>query len=465
MSAGDVNAMTKVSQGAEVQTPCLGPVETVLLTTRIGSYEVGGELLGEDSPAQARLIGRYRGARQMTERLARPLGPEDCQVQSMPDASPVKWHLAHTTWFFETFVLAQHVSGFQSFHPSFGYLFNSYYNSIGDRLPRPRRGLITRPDLAQVYDYRSSVDQAMEAFLESAGDRLAAPVADVVELGINHEQQHQELILTDIKHALAQNPLHPAYRAGATLPESADPRPMRWSALDGGIKWIGHEGDCFAFDNEGPRHRVYIEAFELGTRLVTCGEYRAFIDDGGYRRPELWLSDGWNAVTTHGWTAPLYWERENEAWRIMTLLGLRALTEAEPVCHVSFYEADAFARWAGVRLPTEAEWESAADTQAVRGNLLEDGNFHPRAAAAEGELVQLFGDVWEWTQSPYTPYPGSRPAAGALGEYNAKFMCNQLVLRGGSCATPASHIRATYRNFFPPDARWQFTGIRLAKDS
>jgi ergothioneine biosynthesis protein EgtB len=400
----------------------------------------------------------------MTERLALPLSPEDCQVQSMPDASPVKWHLAHTTWFFETFVLAPHAVGFESFHPAFGYLFNSYYNAVGDRLARPRRGLITRPGLALVYEYRSSIDRAMEAFLESAGDELPAEVKDKLELGLNHEQQHQELILTDIKHALAQNPLRPAYQPGAEISQAGNVRPMAWSPLGGGIRWIGHDGGRFAFDNEGPRHRVYVEPFELGTRLVTCGEYCAFIDDGGYRRPELWLSDGWNAVNREGWAGPLYWEQQKSGWWIMTLKGFRQLSEAEPVCHVSYYEADAFARWAGARLPTEAEWESAAEPQTALGNLLEQGHFHPRAAAGDDEIAQMFGDVWEWTASPYTPYPGLQPAAGALGEYNAKFMCNQLVLRGGSCATPASHIRATYRNFFPPDARWQFTGIRLAKD-
>jgi ergothioneine biosynthesis protein EgtB len=435
------------------------------LTTRTQSYEGGDNLIAERARAGRALIAHYQAVRQMTERLARPLSPEDCQIQSMPDASPVKWHLAHTTWFFETFVLAPNALRFEPFHPSFGYLFNSYYNAVGDRLARPRRGLITRPDLSFVYEYRASIDRSMAAFLESAGDELAAEIAAVVELGINHEQQHQELILTDIKHALAHNPVRPAYQMDAGAAKASDPRPMAWSARAGGIQWIGHDGDHFAFDNEAPRHRVYLESFQHGSRLVTCGEYCAFIDDGGYRRPELWLSDGWNAVNTHGWQAPLYWEKKANDWWLMTLMGFRPLSEAEPVCHVSFYEADAFARWAGARLPTEAEWERAAQQRPVRGNLLDEGHFHPRAAEDGDELAQLFGDVWEWTQSAYTPYPGSRPAAGALGEYNAKFMCNQLVLRGGSCATPASHIRATYRNFFPADARWQFTGIRLAKDS
>ncbi len=400
----------------------------------------------------------------MSEQLARPLCPEDCQVQSMPDASPTKWHLAHTTWFFETFVLAPHFPGYEAFDPTFTYLFNSYYNAVGARLARNRRGLITRPTLDQVYAYRSAVDRAMEMYFESAGDGLAGEITAVIELGLNHEQQHQELILTDIKHALAQNPLRPAYRAGVAAPSNAAAQALEWSCHARGLSWVGHEGVGFAFDNEGPRHRTYLEPYALGSRLVTSGEYLAFIDDGGYTRPELWLSDGWNAVSDREWKAPLYWENHRDEWWIMTLGGLRPLLESEPVCHVSFYEADAFARWAKARLPTEAEWESAACQQKPQGNFLEAGHLHPQAAEAGETIGQLFGDVWEWTRSPYTPYPGSRPAAGALGEYNAKFMCNQLVLRGGSCATPASHIRPTYRNFFPPDARWQFAGIRLARD-
>jgi ergothioneine biosynthesis protein EgtB len=419
----------------------------------------------EPANSTEHLASRYLAARQMTERLAQPLSAEDCQVQSMPDASPVKWHLAHTTWFFETFVLLPNAPGYDVFHPAFRYLFNSYYNAVGDRLPRPRRGLLTRPGLGEALAYRSAVDRCMESYLESAGESLAPEVAAVIELGIQHEQQHQELILTDIKHALAQNPLRPAYRDGIAGAPRVDARPMEWLHFPGGLQWLGHDGAGFSFDNEGPRHQVYLRDFQLGSRLTTAAEYVAFIEDGGYSRPELWLSDGWNAVNTHRWESPLYWDRIDGGWWMATLGGTRRLTESEPVCHVSFYEADAYARWAGARLPTEAEWELAASDREVDGNFVERGHLHPRPAPPGAGLLQCFGDVWEWTQSAYTPYPGSRPAAGALGEYNAKFMCNQLVLRGGSCATPVSHIRPTYRNFFGPEARWQFTGIRLAKDT
>jgi ergothioneine biosynthesis protein EgtB len=410
------------------------------------------------------LLARYRTVRRKSEELAGPLSPEDCQVQSMPDASPTKWHLAHTSWFFETFVLAPRLPGFKAFDPAFNYLFNSYYNAVGDRLARACRGLITRPTLDQVFSYRAAVDRAMEEYLESVGEALLPEFAAVIDLGLNHEQQHQELLLTDIKHVLAQNPLRPSYRHGVGVPSNAPAREMGWSSCAGGLYWLGHDGPGFAFDNEFPRHRIYLEDYELGSRLVTNGEYLAFIADGGYARPEFWLSDGWNVVNTREWTAPLYWENRDGAWWMTTLGGFRRLSASEPVCHVSFYEADAYTRWAGARLPTEAEWEHAACRQEPRGNFLESGHFHPRAADVGTGIAQYFGDVWEWTQSPYTPYPGSRPAAGALGEYNAKFMCNQLVLRGGSCATPVSHIRPTYRNFFPPDARWQFTGIRLARN-
>jgi ergothioneine biosynthesis protein EgtB len=436
------------------------------MPTSVESKESPGSVVRSKPVASTAWLGlRYRSVRQMSVRLAEPLSPEDCQIQSMPDASPVKWHLAHTSWFFETFVLAPNSPGYRPFHPSFSYLYNSYYNAIGDRVARPIRGLMTRPTLAEVHAYRAAVDRAMEAYLQSMGESLPASVAEVIELGLNHEQQHQELILTDIKHALSLNPLRPAYREGvATCPE-VPAAPFEWVDFPGGLQCVGHDGAGFAFDNEGPRHRVYLEGFRLGSRLVTSGEYRAFMEDGGYSRPELWLSDGWAAVRERRWEAPLYWEKLHETWAVMTLGGLRPLTDGEPVAHVSYYEADAYARWAGARLPLEAEWEVAAVDQPLSGNLLEDGQFHPRPAVAGPGLTQCFGDLWEWTRSPYIPYPGSRPAAGALGEYNAKFMCNQLVLRGGSCATPASHIRASYRNFFPPDARWQFSGIRLANDS
>ena len=388
-------------------------------------------------------------------RLCQPLAPEDMTVQAMPDASPAKWHLAHTTWFFETFVLRPAAAGYRPFHPEFAYLFNSYYNAVGPQWYRPHRGLLTRPTVAEVAAYRAHVDAALERLLQAG----AAPEA-VVELGLHHEQQHQELLLTDVKYLFAQNPLRPAYHdcpppRGRSAPEAG------WIAGPTGLHPIGHAGSGFAFDNEAPRHDELIRPFRLGTRPVTNREFRAFMADGGYDRPELWLADGWAASRDHGWRAPLYWAEHDGAWWSYTLAGWRPVADDEPVCHVSFYEADAFARWAGARLPTEAEWEVMAAERPVRGNLLERGRLHP---AADGGAGQFFGDVWEWTASPYGAYPGYRPAAGALGEYNAKFMCNQFVLRGGSCVTPETHIRATYRNFFPPHSRWQFSGIRLAAD-
>ena len=398
--------------------------------------------------------------------LCAPLEVEDYVVQSMPDASPVKWHLAHTSWFFETFVLKPAGVDLEAIPSQYGYLFNSYYNTIGERIARPDRGLLSRPTVAEVCRFRAAIDDAMRALLDRADDAWLRRLGPMIELGLHHEQQHQELILTDLKHAFGRNPLRPIYR-DIELPGAEAPGPIRWLDYPAGLRRIGHDGPGFAFDNESPRHRVFVVAFRLADRLVTNGEYRAFIEDGGYERPEFWLSDGWNARNTQRWTAPLYWERSADGWRMLTLAGMRDLDEAEPVCHVSYYEADAFARWSGARLPSEAEWEVAAEGRPVEGNFLEDERFHPAplaASGATGSPSQLFGDVWEWTRSPYSPYPGYQPAAGALGEYNGKFMCNQMVLRGGSCATPASHIRSTYRNFFPPDARWQFSGIRLARD-
>ena len=409
--------------------------------------------------AGADFATRYRQIRRATERLCEPLSAEDCQAQSMDDASPVKWHLAHTSWFFETFVLEGRLPGYTTFHPDFRVLFNSYYQSVGPQHSRPQRGLLTRPALDEVLAYRRHVDHQMLALLESPA--RSAPRA-TIELGLHHEQQHQELILTDVKHLFACNPLRPAYRP--TPPSAMAPAaPLTWCEYPEGMRSIGHAGDGFAFDNETPRHRVFLPAFTLASRLVTNGEVLDFIADGGYRRPELWLSDGWITVARLGWQAPMYWEQHNGTWLAMTLAGLRELHQHEPVCHVSYYEADAFARWAGARLPTEAEWEVAAADAVVEGNFVEGGLLRPTSAPA-GAPVQLFGDVWEWTGSAYSPYPGYEPPAGALGEYNGKFMCNQFVLRGGSCATPRSHIRVTYRNFFPPAARWQFTGIRLARD-
>jgi ergothioneine biosynthesis protein EgtB len=381
----------------------------------------------------------------------------------MPEASPTKWHLAHTTWFFETFLLTPHLPGYAPLDPAHAFLFNSYYKQLGGHPLRGRRGLLSRPSLDAVHAYRRHVDAGMDRLLED-GARAAA-LADLVELGLNHEQQHQELILTDIKHALAQSPLAPAYRAGPPEPAAPAPAPLGWHQHEAGQQLIGHAGDGFAFDNEGPRHPVIVGAFRLASRLVTNAEYLEFMQSGGYERPELWLSDGWDLAPALG-GAPLYWARRDGRWEVLTFAGRQPVALHEPVCHVSYYEADAYARWAGARLPTESEWEVAAAGVPVDGNLLERGRLHPLPAApGAGAPAQLFGDAWEWTASPYTAYPGYQPPAGVLGEYNGKFMCNQMVLRGGSCVTPRSHVRATYRNFFPPHARWQITGIRLAGDA
>jgi ergothioneine biosynthesis protein EgtB len=414
--------------------------------------------------AAASPAARYRSIRAATEALAVPLSPEDCAIQSMPDASPVKWHLAHTSWFFETFVLEPHLGGYRVHDPAYRVLFNSYYNAVGDKHPRPQRGLLSRPSLDQVRRYRAHVDAAMDALLEApdAPGRLGG----LIELGLNHEQQHQELILTDVKHMLSCNPLKPAYAVGPAEKEFAGALPLEWIAFAGGLFDIGHDGTGFAFDNETPRHRQFLQAFALASRPVTNAEYAAFVADGGYRRPDLWLSEGWDWINANHVMAPLYWEQAGDGVRQFTLHGTFPLDEGAPVCHVSLFEADAYARWAGARLPTEAEWEVAATTVPVRGRFASDGTLHPQPARADGTpLAQVFGDVWEWTQSAYAPYPGFRPAAGAIGEYNGKFMCNQYVLRGGSCVTPPSHIRATYRNFFPASARWQFSGFRLARDA
>ncbi len=408
------------------------------------------------------LAQRYRAVRAATLALVEPLSAEDCALQSMPDASPTKWHLAHTSWYFETFALEPALPGYRCFEPGFRVLFNSYYNSVGPQYARPQRGLLARPSLDEVLAYREHVDRHVLLLLED--EKLDAALREVVLLGTHHEQQHQELILTDLKHLFAQNPLAPVYRASTVLPAPSSRAEARFVSFPGGVREVGHAGDGFAFDNETPRHRVYLEPFALASRPVTNREYLAFIEAGGYRDPNPWLSDGWAAVQRFGWEAPLYWQRRGDAWWMFTLGGLREVAPDEPVAHVSFYEADAFARWAGARLPTEMEWEVAAADTPVEGNTVESGALHPRPAPADqGGFLQLFGDVWEWTRSAYAPYPGYAPPAGALGEYNGKFMSNQLVLRGGSCATPADHIRASYRNFFYPDARWQFSGIRLAK--
>jgi ergothioneine biosynthesis protein EgtB len=408
----------------------------------------------------ALLLSAFARVRARTIDLARPLSEEDCCVQSMPDASPVKWHLAHTTWFFETFVLEKYERRFRPFNSAFRVLFNSYYNAVGEKHPRPQRGLLTRPALSDVYEYRRNIDDRIAKLLSTsvADDELGALMA----LGLNHEQQHQELILTDVKHLLWMNPLKPAYR-GRRAETRAPGVAMAWLELSGGVVEIGHDGNGFCFDNELPRHRQYVHPYRLASRLVSNGEYLGFVEEGGYRNPLLWLSEGWDWVQANGLEHPIYWARSDEGWTEFTLEGVHALDPDLPVVHVSYFEAEAYARWAGARLPTEAEWENAAIDQPVAGNLANSDAFHPRAGNAPG-LRQLFGDTWEWTQSSYSPYPGYRATEGAIGEYNGKFMVNQYVLRGGSCATPDDHIRATYRNFFPAAARWQFSGVRLAKD-
>lgn len=412
------------------------------------------------------LVNRYYQVRQFSERLCQPLVTEDYVIQAMPDVSPPKWHLAHTSWFFETFILALASLGYRSPHASYAYLFNSYYVAAGERHCRPRRGLLSRPTVEEVYRYRAHVDDYMTAFLERLQGEQLERWSPVVELGLHHEQQHQELLLTDLKYNFGCNPLRPAYVTREFPTDAPTVGPIRWIPLPEGVYWIGHDGQGFAFDNESPRHRNFVEPFELASRLITNGDYLAFMADGGYERPELWLSMGWDTVQREGWHAPLYWEQRDGTWWMMTLAGMHPVREAEPVCHVSYYEADAFARWSDARLPTEAEWEIAAMPLAIRGNLVEAETFHP-VPISEMDTgvspVQMFGDVWEWTQSHYSPYPGYTAPQGALGEYNGKFMANQFVLRGGSCATSVSHIRPTYRNFFPADARWQFMGIRLAR--
>jgi ergothioneine biosynthesis protein EgtB len=416
--------------------------------------------------AETTMSARFRAVRAATERLVEPLSEEDCVVQSMPDASPAKWHLAHTSWFFETFVLEPNLRGYRLFHPSFRMLFNSYYNSVGEKHPRPRRGLLSRPSLDEVLAYRAHIDAGVMELL----DRSVTPpeLNELVELGLNHEQQHQELILTDVLHLLSCNPLKPAYAAarGSPSAENASAPVLRWIAFDEGIVDIGHDGNGFAFDNEAPRHRQYLNAFSLASRAVTNGEYLAFIEDAGYRRPELWLSEAWDRLAANAIDAPLYWQQDDGVWLEFGLHGLVPLQLAAPVAHVSLFEADAYARWADARLPSEAEWEVAASGCPIAGNFVESGVLAPQRAVAarDGSAAQLFGDVWEWTRSDYAPYPGYRPASGAIGEYNGKFMSSQYVLRGGSCVSPQSHLRATYRNFFPPSARWQFSGLRLARD-
>jgi ergothioneine biosynthesis protein EgtB len=410
-------------------------------------------------PRSADLAARLFATRDLSRELAAPLSDEDQLAQAMEDASPTKWHLAHTTWFFESFILRAHLPGYRAFDDSFEYCFNSYYETVGPRHPRPIRGLLTRPSAEGVRAYRAHVDAALAKLLDGGASDEAL---DLVELGIHHEQQHQELLLTDILNLFSRSPLRPAYLEAPIEARERAPE-LTFRRFDGGIKAIGHDGDGFAYDNEGPRHDVLLRPYRLANRCVTNGEWLAFMADGGYETATLWLADGWASVNREGWRAPLYWEEKDGAWRQMSLRGLRAIDPAAPVCHISYFEADAFARWAGARLPHEAEWEVAAQGRLDEYRTLAARRFTP-ARAGDEDLSQMFGDVWEWTQSPYTPYPGYKAAPGAVGEYNGKFMCGQFILRGGSCATPEGHIRATYRNFFYPHQRWQFMGLRLAGD-
>lgn len=401
------------------------------------------------------LIARFRSVRAHTAALAQPLSDEDCCVQSMPDASPVKWHLAHTTWFFETFILEPHERNFRAFQPAFRVLFNSYYNGVGDKHPRPQRGLLTRPSLHEVRRYREQVEHRMLELLEQ---RQADPhIAALVETGLQHEQQHQELILTDVKHLLSMHPLLPACSA-QPLAAVAGIQPLTWHEHDAQVVEVGYAGQGFCFDNELPRHRQFVEPYALASRLVSNAEFLAFVEQGGYREPSLWLSEGWDWVKTNEMRHPLYWREDGGRWMEFTLHGEQPLDPHRPAVHLSFFEADAFARWAGARLPTEAEWEHAATGNPVASH----GALHP-PGGGQGKLSQLYGQAWQWTLSSYAPYPGYRAQDGALGEYNGKFMSNQYVLRGSSCVTPEGHTRLSYRNFFPSSARWQFTGLRLAR--
>ena len=440
---------------SSIAAPAIGETKAVRSRSHTGRSRAEG------------LLARFREIRDFTTGLCANLEPEDCVVQSMPDVSPTKWHLAHTTWFFETFILKKFLPGYRAEIPQYAYLFNSYYNAAGDMHRRDLRGLISRPTVNEARRYRASIDSHIPNLLSDANEKLLDEIEPILVLGIHHEQQHQELLITDIKHVFAQNPLYPVFRKTGIDIAPSKTEPIRFVDFDEATVEIGHHGSGFSYDNEGPRHRALVPAFSLASRPITNAEFLEFVEAGGYTRSEFWLSLGWMTVNEQRWQAPLYWVKSDGAWWQFTLSGFRPVNEAEPVTHVSYFEADAFANWNGARLPTEFEWEYAANDLPIEGNFVENKQFHPRSSTVWGQdrhLHQMFGDVWEWTRSAYSPYPGYRAAPGALGEYNGKFMCNQYVLRGGSCATSRNHIRRTYRNFFQPEKRWQFTGIRLARD-
>ncbi len=432
--------------------------------------DFGEELMTQQSihltDLREQLLHSFEATREMTNTLVEPLETEDFTIQSIPDVSPPKWHMAHTTWFFETFILKEYQEGYKSFHEEFEYLFNSYYESVGSYFPRHARGLLSRPSIDKVRRYRSDIDKEMIALIQEIDESKLQSVAELVEIGLNHEQQHQELLMTDIKYNFSVNPLYPVYRS-LEGNSTAKATPLEWVTFEGGLIETGmNEADGFSFDNERPVHKVWLEPFKLATRTVTNGEYMEFINAGGYEQAIYWLSDGWATVRKENWTAPLHWVKKDGEWYAFTLHGLVPINKEEPVTHISYYEAEAYASFVGKRLPSEAEWEVAVRDQPIAGNFVEDGNYHPVATMKEeeGQIKKAYGDVWEWTKSPYMPYPGNKPLDGALGEYNAKFMSSQMILRGGSCVTSQSHIRPTYRNFFGPEKRWQFTGIRLAED-
>jgi len=407
---------------------------------------------------------RFISVRKFTEDLCQSLIAEDYVIQSMPDASPVKWHLAHTTWFFETFIINQYIKNYAFYDSTFNFLFNSYYVLAGERFTRAKRGMLSRPGVEEVYKFRQDINEKIINLIETMDSLKSDEINFLIDLGLNHEQQHQELILTDIKHLFSLNPLKPMYSEKKRV-DANEVGSLNWISFPEGIYETGNRSKEFVFDNETPRHKTFISAFSLADRLITNKEYLNFIEEGGYHRPELWLSDGWTTVENEKWTSPIYWEKTDNEWWAFTLNGFNKIIPDEPVCHISLYEADAYARWAGTRLPTEEEWEAAASNKVIKGNFAENSYYHPIPLLENANgLKQLFGDVWEWTRSSYSPYPGYKTLPGALGEYNGKFMSGQIVLRGGSCATPVSHIRSTYRNFFPPNARWQFMGMRLAKE-